>query len=231
MPPLRLPRAEASIEGVVVDEETGQPVVGAEVSLFHLIMGGASRPYLRAYTDFSGQFRFKGLGVGNHPVSIAHPAYREIEREFLSAPATNVRLTMGKLRLPHPVELAEGQPAPPLTDVTWLDGKPPSFEGTATYLLFATPFDPNCEEMLEKLKAVQVEGKGQVAVIFDASLAAEELRQYAKEKGLPFRIGVVPPGRLAGWDSTTFQRYGVKTVPLLVIVNEQGVVTAINPSL
>lgn len=75
------------------------------------------------------------------------------------------------------------------------------------------------------------QGKVQVVVIFDASLPLEELHRYVRELELPFLIGVVPEGRKSGWDSEAFQLYGVTTVPKLVVINEQGFVKSIDPSM
>ncbi|MCS7193254.1 MAG: thioredoxin-like domain-containing protein, partial [Armatimonadetes bacterium] len=99
------------------------------------------------------------------------------------------------------------------------------------YLLFAVPYDPACEQEMQRLRDLQAKSpeKVQVIVVFDASLSADELSQYVQKLQLPFRIGVVPEGRLSGWDSEAFQRYGVKSVPMLVVIDEQGIVKEIKP--
>ncbi len=227
LPPIRLPHADAVIEGVVVDDETGKPVVGAVVRLVRLIVEMPTP--LECYTDFSGRFFLSGLREGMHRLEVQHPAYQEVSVE-VKAPAADVRITLSRL-LPISAELAVGQPLPPLTDAIWLDGAAPSFTGTTTYLLFATPYEPNCEEALRKLKELQAQKKVQVVVIFDASLPVDELKEYVQEMQLPFRVGTVAPKRRAGWDSETFQRCGVKSVPMLVVIDEKGVVTTINPPL
>jgi len=68
-----------------------------------------------------------------------------------------------------------------------------------------------------------------VLVVFDATLPVEELKEYVRELNLPFRFGIVPEGRRSGWDSETFQHCGVKSVPMLVVIDEQSIVKAINP--
>ncbi len=165
-------------------------------------------------------------------ISVHHPLYQALSL-FERQPEERVRiLRLERIRpLIIPVQLAIGKPAPPLNDIEWLDGKAPSLQGKITYLLFAMPYDPLCERAMGQLKEMQMKepDKVQVIVIFNASLPNDELRRYVQGLNLPFYFGVVPEGRLCCWDSETFQSYRVKEVPMLVVVDEHGIVNAINP--
>ncbi|MGQ9463831.1 MAG: hypothetical protein ACUVTP_12330 [Candidatus Fervidibacter sp.] len=116
------------------------------------------------------------------------------------------RIALERVRPSLAAELEQGKPAPPLSDVYWLDGGQPSFQGATTYFLFATPYEPNCEQVLQRLKQeyeIQ-QGKVQVVVVFDASLPLEELHRYVRELKLPFHIGIVPQGRKNGGTARLF---------------------------
>ncbi len=229
---VQMKRPDFTYEATVVDAQTGQPVYGAAVSLWLSLPGGFSvseQQNLFTLTDRQGRFRLTGLRrehLGR--LMVFHPAYKPFQTFLL---VKNIPSRIELERFPVGAQLVVGEPAPPLSDVRWLDGDAPSLQGKTTYLLFAMPFDPGCERVMERFKELQAKepDKTQVIVVFDASLPADELRRHAREMGLPFRIGTVPEGRLSGWDSETFQRYAVKSVPFLVVINEQGLVQAINP--
>lgn len=221
-------RPDLTIEGTVVDYETGQPIWGAAIRAWVGYLPAEFGSFV-AFTDHQGRFRLTGLCRDRlSGFEIWHPAY-ELIRQFSPSVLPQGRILLERRRARISPQLSEGKPAPPLSDVQWLDGEPPSLQGKTTYLLFATAFNPTCEQTLQRLKEIQEQGKGQVIVIFDASVPVDELRRYVQDMKLPFRIGVVPVGRMFGWDSETFQRYGVKFVPFLVIVDEKGIVQTINP--
>jgi uncharacterized GH25 family protein len=228
---VKMKRPNLTITGTVVDAETGKPIWGAAVVTWLPIGSMLSpTPSIIAFTDQQGQFRLTGLHR-EHParLEVRHPFYELFELPTSEALPQTIRLE--RIRPKLSVQLAVGKPAPPLSDVQWLDGDAPSLTGKETHLLFAMPFDPSCERTIQRLKELQAKSpeKIQVIVVFDATLPAEDLKGYVRELGLPFRFGTVPEGRRSGWDSETFQRYGVKSVPMLVVIDEQGIVKAINP--
>jgi uncharacterized GH25 family protein len=228
---VKMKRPNLTVTGIVVDAETGKPIWGAVVVTW-LPVGSIFSPTqsIVSFTDQQGRFRLTGLHR-EHPVrlDVRHPFYELFEIPTHEALTQPIRLE--RIRPKLSVQLAVGKPAPLLSDVQWLDGDVPSLMGKETYLLFAVPFDPSCERTFQRLKELQAKSpeKVQVLVIFDASLPVEDLKEYVRELTLPFRFGTVPEGRLSGWDSETFQRYGVKSVPMLVVIDEQGIVKAINP--
>lgn len=233
---VKLKRPNFTLEGKVVDEETGQPIWGAAVVVFMVFPGGSSPEWGTrvAFTDEQGRFRLTDLHKEHlWEITARHPLYQDqaltLKQELIEEQGLTFRLE--RIRPLIPVQLAIGEPAPPLSDVEWLDGKAPSLQGKTTYLLFAMPYDPSCERVIGQLKEMKMKEpeKVQVIVVFDASLPNDELRRYVQELNLPFHFGVVPEGRLCGWDSETFQRYGVKEVPMLVVIDERGIVNAINP--
>ena len=230
---VKVKRPNLVLTGKVVDGETGQPVWGAAVRVWLMTPGGAATEWgaLIAFTNERGEFRLTGLHSEHlGDFTVYHPAYRPF-REWRPSLGQQFLVRLERYRPVFIAQLAVGNTAPPLSDVKWLDGEAPSLRGKTTYLLFAMPYDPACEQAIQRLKELQSKSPGevQVIVVFDASLPADELRQYARELQLPFHIGTVPEGQKSGWDSETFQIYGVKAVPMLVVIDEQGVVKAVNP--
>lgn len=57
-----------SLEGVVIDKLTGEPLVGVEV--------GIEGTGLKAYTDFDGSFRFESLIPGDYFISASLISYQ-----------------------------------------------------------------------------------------------------------------------------------------------------------
>lgn len=244
-------RPDLTVEGTIVDDETGQPIWGAAIRAWVGYLSAEFGSFV-AFTDRQGRFQLRGLCRDRlSGFEIWHPTYESI-RQFRPSILPQGRILLERRRPRISPQLAEGKPAPPLSDVQWLDGEPPSLQGKTTYLLFAMAFNPTCEQTLQNFKELQARAPDQktsllerlpfvgslfktkpseiqVIVIFDASLPVDELKRYVQEMQLPFRIGVVPAGRMYGWDSETFQRYGVKFVPFLVVVDEKGIVQAINP--
>ncbi len=230
---VKMKRPNFVLEGKVVDDETGKPVWGAAVRVWLMLPGGSSPElgFRVAFTDEQGQFKLKDLRSEHlGEISVYHPAYRTFS-EWRPIVRQQLLVRLERLRPIFTTQLAIGKPVPPLSDVKWLEGEAPSLQGKTTYLLFAMPYDPACEQAIQRLKELRAKSpeKVQVIVVFDASLPVEELRQYVGDLQLPFHFGVVPEGRLSGWDSETFQRYGVKSVPMLVVVDERGIVKAVNP--
>ncbi len=225
---IKVPAPDFAIEGIVVDEETGEPIWGALVAISVQVgFYGYSRV---AFTDLKGRFSLKGLRrEALSEVVIMHPLYETLRSFPGELPQGRIRLLRRRLHVTP--QQAIGKPTPPLSDIRWLKGEAPSLQGKTTYLLFALPYDPACERVLQRLKEEQAKNpdKVQVIVVFDAALPADELRRYVQELSLPFHCGTVPEGRRSGWDSATFQRYGVTAVPMLVVIDEQGIVRAINP--
>jgi len=227
---VKVKRPNLTITGAVIDAETGKPIWGATLRVLPRI--GDAIPIEQApftFTNQQGRFRLSDLHRDyGGTLMVLHPLYEPIETS-LHEQRWEIRLE--RIRPKLSVQLAVGKPAPTLSDVQWLDGDAPPLMGKETYLLFAMPFDPSCERAFQRLKELQGKSpeKIQVLVVFDASLPVEDLKEYVRELGLPFHFGTVPEGRRSGWDSETFQRYGVKSVPMLVVIDEKGIVKAINP--
>ncbi|GAF01850.1 carboxypeptidase-like regulatory domain-containing protein [Saccharicrinis fermentans] len=72
--------AKTSINGSVMDETTGETLVGVEV-----ILEGTD---LKTYTDFDGHFTFDGVSVGKYTVNAKLISYNEIKGRELKVEAS-----------------------------------------------------------------------------------------------------------------------------------------------
>src|SRR5690242_8209696 len=70
-------QGSSGVAGVVISKQSGQPVVGAEVS----VEGGSQR----ATTDGGGRFRLEGLPPGRVVLVVKAPGFLELRTAELSA--------------------------------------------------------------------------------------------------------------------------------------------------
>ncbi|MFA0742447.1 MAG: hypothetical protein DFNUSKGM_002570, partial [Candidatus Fervidibacter sacchari] len=151
---VKMKRPNLTITGAVIDAETGKPIWGAILRVLPRI--GDAIPIEQApftFTDQQGRFRLTDLHRDyGGTLMVLHPLYEPIETS-LHEQHREIRLE--RIRPKLGVQLAVGKLAPPLSDVQWLDGDAPPLTGKETYLLFAMPFDPNCEKALQRLKELQ----------------------------------------------------------------------------
>ena len=78
--------ATSTIEGIVIDEISGETLVGVEV-----FIEGAD---LKTYTDFDGNFSFKNIGVGEYSIFAKLISYRDKKIEVNTNGQTNLKLKM-----------------------------------------------------------------------------------------------------------------------------------------
>jgi hypothetical protein len=53
---------------------------------------------------------------------------------------------------------------------------------------------------------------------------------YAQAEGLPIPIGLVEQTRNLGADSETFRAYGVRRLPTVFVIDQEGIVRAVDPA-
>jgi hypothetical protein len=79
--------AQYTLTGKVVDEITGDPIIGANVIIQSLNLGRA--------TDQEGSFQFENIASGNYQIEISMVGYRTIKRsvEFKGNLTLNSKMT------------------------------------------------------------------------------------------------------------------------------------------
>ena len=78
--------AQGTVEGTVTDAATNQPLVGAQVSVVGLAMGGL--------TGDAGGFSVGGIPAGTHPVEITYLGYTTERRDITVVDGQTVRLDL-----------------------------------------------------------------------------------------------------------------------------------------
>ena len=82
------PIAAATIQGIVIDETDNTPLIGANVLLNNLDIGGT--------TDINGEFTFSGINKGQLNLEISMSIYEFQEIHDNTPRGTNRRETMTK---------------------------------------------------------------------------------------------------------------------------------------
>lgn len=128
------------------------------------------------------------------------------------------------LDLQYAVDLLKpGTPAPDftLTDIQGKEWKLSSFRGRKVVLVFWASWCPDCRAEVPELKALHASANPEkvafVSVSFDRTL--EALQSYAAENYLPGVQLFDPAGKK---ESAVAAQYGVKWIPSLYLLNEQG---------
>jgi protocatechuate 3,4-dioxygenase beta subunit len=233
---LSLKQADRVITGRVTDLD-GKAVAGARI---HVWGEGQSEQREEAVSDDAGRYRIENLSPGKVQVNVNHPTYGWDYRNNVETGSTNVEIVLTPQeppRLPGQ-RLKPGAAAPEITVAQWLNGQDgkalKALRGQVVLLLFGTPHNPAVEAASEQLAALQRKyGRRGMAImaIYDASLPAAETAAYVKARGLPYPVAIVPASPQLGWNSDPFKRYGVHSVPSLFLIDRQGTLRAVNPSL
>jgi protocatechuate 3,4-dioxygenase beta subunit len=79
--------ATLMVSGLVVDENSGESLVGVEVSL-----EGTDR---KTYTDFDGQFSFNNVKPGEYKLTTNYISYRKESQEMkVNGKENNIKITL-----------------------------------------------------------------------------------------------------------------------------------------
>jgi Carboxypeptidase regulatory-like domain/Thioredoxin-like len=231
---LPLKRADRVIAGRITDME-GNPVAGAHVNVWG---EGQSESREEVVSDEAGRYRVENLSPGKVQVNVNHRTAGWDYRNNVETGSTNVDLVLTPAEPPRPRDgLKPGVVAPEIAVAQWLNSKSgrrlQELRGQIVLLQFASAYNPAVEAASEQLKALHRKygGRGvSIMAIYDASLPAAETAAYVKARGLTYPAGIVPPSPQFGWNSASFKRYRVQSVPTLFLIDRQGKVRAVNPA-
>jgi uncharacterized GH25 family protein len=236
----RLDSADGFVAGLVVDPD-GKPIAGAFVSGWPARAVRMPISRQMATTDARGRFRLESLPAGEVQLTANLPGCRG-ESQRVPVGATGIRLTLFPREpvIPPPSPLAVGARAPEISVTRWVNGPGISglsaLRGKTVVLQFSAAYNPAAAASNAALKAVYAAAKERgrsdivILAIYDASLPAAEVEAYARGEGLPFPIGLVEATPGLGFDSPVFKAYGVRQLPAVFVLDDAGIVRAVNPT-
>lgn len=82
--------AQSVVQGRVLDDETGRPVVGAALEL----LTAAGTPIATTMADGEGEFRFRGLGPGRYSLRVGRLGYQEARIELQTNDTLEIALRL-----------------------------------------------------------------------------------------------------------------------------------------
>jgi RNA polymerase sigma factor (sigma-70 family) len=135
---------------------------------------------------------------------------------------------------PRPTPPKVGTHAPDVQVARWLNGASikslRDLRGKVVVLQFSSAFNNAAKASNEMLKALHGKAGVVVLAIYDASASADEVAAYAKAEKLPFPIGIVEETKNLGADSAAFKAYGVRQLPTVFVIDQEGILQAVNPT-
>jgi thiol-disulfide isomerase/thioredoxin len=132
--------------------------------------------------------------------------------------------------------LKVGQAAPAIRPARWLDrdgpADPPELAGKVVLVDF---WGISCGPCVAELPEVQAAaahfaGKGQDLVLIgvhESGASADQVAEFARKRGLTYRLAIDRPGDEKGWFGATFKEYGVRAIPAAAVIDRQGKVAFI----
>jgi uncharacterized GH25 family protein len=218
---LKLPLANLSVSGVVVDDED-KPVADARISCY-----GDNQPPRRTQTDADGKFTLDKVCAGRMRISANKSGettlYGSVETE---GGATDIRIVISQRSTSsryQPVQPSSliGRPLPELKDVK-VEIPSSDTEGKMILVCF---FDMEqrpsryCINQLAK-QAEQLKQKGIIVVTVQASKIDENtLNDWVKKYNIPFAVGMVQ----GNVEKSRFA-WGVRSLPWLILTDRKHVV-------
>jgi protocatechuate 3,4-dioxygenase beta subunit len=240
LPDILLPRADQTLGGVVVDPR-GRPLAGVQVFGTPIRWGGIQQSVRinsgQILTDKEGRFRLAGVPRGLVRLSTYLPpppnspdrTVRTSASLQVEAGRQDIRIVLAGPETEGPIEARVGQPAPEFAVRRWFQTKGPTaeqafrrqdFQDKVVLLAFLDEAKPS-QRFLARANQVQekLAAKGLVIVrVYEAANLPEE---FIKRSATP--AALVSPGLLPGGYSEAFQKYGVRAVPTLFLIDRQGV--------
>ena len=127
--------------------------------------------------------------------------------------------------------LKMGQPAPAIQPVSWLDRSgrtdPPDLSGKVVLVDF---WGIDCGFCVVQLPEVQAaadhfaaKSKDFVLIgLHDSGGTVAQVSDFARKRGLTYRLAIDRPAVEDGWFGATFQEYGVRAIPGAAVIDRQG---------
>jgi protocatechuate 3,4-dioxygenase beta subunit len=240
LPDIRLPRADQTIAGVVLDP-LGKPLAGVQVNGLPVRGGGVEQVVRvregQTFTDKEGRFRLRGFPKGTVRLtaflvpSLAGPdrTARTQATVQIEAGQQDVQIVLVGPQTRRPVEAVTGKPAPEFPVRRWLQrpGAPAErgftredFRDKVVLLAFLDDSKPS-QRLLPRLNQLheKLAGKGLAVVrVYELENPKEELTKLS-----PTVAALVAPGLVPGGYSEAFQKYGARATPGLFLIDRGGV--------
>jgi thiol-disulfide isomerase/thioredoxin len=127
--------------------------------------------------------------------------------------------------------LKVGQPAPAIRPASWLDrdgpAGPPEVAGKVVLVDF---WGISCEPCVTELPEVQAaaghftdKGKDLILIgLHESGATADQVAEFARKRGLTYRLAVDRPTGEEGWFGATFKDYGVRAIPAAAVIDRKG---------
>jgi peroxiredoxin/protocatechuate 3,4-dioxygenase beta subunit len=226
LPVLALRVADMSIEGTVTDAD-GNPVAGGTV-----MCSGSETPARFTKTDERGRYRLDQLVNGSFLVSAYSGDRTLLGQERALAGDTQVDIVLVRKEQFSPKERERedlaGKQAPELQPVTWINCEPlnlASLRGKTVMLVFWDTTNEACTELGAALNTLMTDysGKGvEILSIHAAGADVTALKQFVSDHGITFRVALDKPATNKMYKGATFEKYTVRTVPSVFIIDAEG---------
>ncbi len=127
--------------------------------------------------------------------------------------------------------LKTGQPAPRLEPKTWLDRNgpvaPPDLKGKVVLVNFWGISCGFCVVQLPEVQAAadHFASRSQDFVLIglhDSGGTVDQVAEFARKRGLTYRLAIDRPAGEEGWFGATSQEYGVRAIPAAAVIDRQG---------
>ncbi len=127
--------------------------------------------------------------------------------------------------------LKPGQPAPAIEPASWLDREdvkgPPEVAGKVVLVDF---WGISCGPCVAELPEVQAAAayfaektKDLVLIgMHECGAPADPVAEFARKRGLTYRLALDRPAGEEGWFGATFKEYGVRGIPAAAVIDRKG---------
>ena len=126
--------------------------------------------------------------------------------------------------------LKVGQPAPPIEPASWLDRNgatgPPDVAGKVVLVDFWGISCGPCVAELPEVQAAADHFADRKDLVFiglhESGATADQVAEFARKRGLSYRLAVDRPADEEGWFGATFKDYGVRGIPAAAVIDRKG---------
>ncbi len=129
--------------------------------------------------------------------------------------------------------LKVGQPAPAIRPANWLDRNGPAGPPeVASKVVLVNFWGISCGPCVAELPEVQAaadhfagQRKDFVLIgVHESGATADQVAEFARKRGLTYRLAVDRPAGEDGWFGATFKEYGVRAIPAAAVIDRKGYV-------